>query len=208
MSDDKNERWGYASYDVDKYDDYRDSNLQYTRYDSNGSVKRFGDNGDGGHSHTVWKDADNYNTGGDPDFHRSESNDSPNPSIGDIQNDTGCYLTTACMKHMKSYFDDKCDELQTLRWFRDNFVSCEDIKHYYKTAPVIVKALDELEESDIIYNDIYMSVIAPCVAAIKSGNYDFAYKRYKDSILELEETYARPAYQKRLVHTLKCGCNR
>ena len=30
MSD--NGKWGYASYDVDRYDDYSDSNLGYTRY--------------------------------------------------------------------------------------------------------------------------------------------------------------------------------
>ena len=35
----------------------------------------------------------------------------------------GCYLTTACMRHMQNKFDDNCYELTTLRWFRDNFVS-------------------------------------------------------------------------------------
>ena len=33
---------------------------------------------------------------------------------------SGCYLTTACMQHMKEKFDDNCNELMTLRWFRDN----------------------------------------------------------------------------------------
>lgn len=36
-----NRDWGYASYDVDKYDDYSDSNLQYTSYEKDGSVNRY-----------------------------------------------------------------------------------------------------------------------------------------------------------------------
>lgn len=38
-----------------------------------------------------------------------------------------CYLTTACIKHFKENFDDNCFELAILRWFRDNFVSQDDI---------------------------------------------------------------------------------
>ena len=35
-----NRDWGYASYDVDRYTDYSDSNLQYTSYEKSGSVNR------------------------------------------------------------------------------------------------------------------------------------------------------------------------
>lgn len=49
---------------------------------------------------------------------------------------SGCYLTTACMIHMQENFDDNCNELMTLRWFRDNFVSKEDIIHYYEFMSV------------------------------------------------------------------------
>ena len=45
--------------------------------------------------------------------------------------DTKCYLTSACMKYFQEKFDDNCYELAVLRWFRDNFVSKEDIEHYY-----------------------------------------------------------------------------
>lgn len=31
-------------------------------------------------------------------------------------------------------------------------------------------------------------VIRPCVTAIKKGNYDFAFMRYKSSILSLQES--------------------
>lgn len=42
---------------------------------------------------------------------------------GDTEHtDVGCYLTTACMRHYNKNFDDNCEELSTLRWFRDKVV--------------------------------------------------------------------------------------
>ncbi len=116
---------------------------------------------------------------------------------------SGCYLTTACMKHMQEEFDDNCEELTILRWFRDKFVSEEDIKHYYKTAPIIVDAINKLEDNKKIYKYIYENVVDACVKAIKNKDYDFAYNRYKSSILALEEQYARKALEERLVNALK-----
>lgn len=115
----------------------------------------------------------------------------------------GCYLTSACMKYMQENFDDNCEELTILRWFRDKFVLEEDIEHYYKIAPIIVEAIDELENNDSIYNYIYDNVINACVVSIKNGDYDFAYNRYKNSILALEEHFAKPKLTDRLVKTLK-----
>jgi len=115
----------------------------------------------------------------------------------------GCYLTSACMKHMQENFDDNCEELTILRWFRDNFVSEEDMNHYYNTAPIIVEAIDELKDNDSIYNYIYNNIVNACVVAIKNGNYEFAYNRYKNSILVLEEQFAKPKLKNRFVKTLK-----
>lgn len=120
---------------------------------------------------------------------------------------TSCYLTSACMKHYLSKFDDNCYELTVLRWFRDNFVSNEDVSHYYMTAPMIVCEIDKDENSDIVYDYIYDSVIAVCVEAIENGDYEFAYSRYKDSILNLEQTYLKPVLQQRFVKILKKQCN-
>ncbi|MBR3162150.1 MAG: hypothetical protein IKF19_05410 [Bacilli bacterium] len=117
--------------------------------------------------------------------------------------DTSCYLTTACMRHKTENFNDNCEELTILRWFRDNFVSNEDIEHYYKTAPLVVATINEVEKNNQIYNYIYENVIIACVNAIKKGNYDFAYNRYKNSILTLEEEFAKPKLEERLVKTLK-----
>ena len=188
--------WGYASSD-DK------GNLTYTSYEKSGSVNRYSDNGDGGHSHSHWNNKDSYNSGKDSDWSRSESNSHGNPSTGEIQNNGGCYLTTACMAFFQEKFDDECYELRVLRWFRDNFVAKADIEHYYKTAPIIVDAINNTNESDKVYNYIFDNIVDACVSAIENGDYEFAYNRYKNSILSLEETFARPVLEEKLVRSLR-----
>lgn len=98
-----------------------------------------------------------------------------------------CYLTTACMQHYSNNFDDNCYELTLLRWFRDNFVSKEDVQQYYKIAPKIVQKLAKIHHNQIIYNYIYNYVIDVCVKAIEKCDYDLAYNRYKETILGLEK---------------------
>ena len=94
-----------------------------------------------------------------------------------------------------------------MRWFRDNFVSEEDIAHNYETAPVIVEAINKEEKSDIIYNYIYDNVVDYCVEQIENGNYEEAYSRYKSSVLTFEEQFARPALHNRLVKSLTVQTN-
>ena len=127
-----------------------------------------------------------------------ESNDS-----GKTSTDTSCFLTTACMKFLKENFKDNCNELTILRWFRDNFVSKDDIEHYYDIAPIIVSVIENMELKEKIYNYIYNDVILVCINAIKNCNYEFAYNRYKNCVLALEEEYARPFLGKKLVKILK-----
>ena len=115
----------------------------------------------------------------------------------------GCYLTSACMKYFQENFDDNCYELTVLRWFRDNFVSKEDIEHYYEVAPIIVESINNEEKSDIIYNYIYDNIVDYCVVQIEQGNYDKAYSRYKSGVLTLEEQFAKPFLQQKFVKTLK-----
>lgn len=76
---------------------------------------------------------------------------------------TGCYLTSACMRYFQEQFDDNCYELAVLRWFRDNFVSKEDVEHYYEIAPIIVECINKEERSDIIYAYIYDNIVDYCV---------------------------------------------
>ena len=54
-------------------------------------------------------------------------------------------------------------------------MSKEDIKHYYKTAPMIVETIEQEEHKEIIYNYIYDHVVDVCVEDIENGDYDVAY---------------------------------
>ncbi len=122
--------------------------------------------------------------------------------------DTKCYVTTACMRHKMENFDDNCEELTILRWLRDNFASKEDIEHYYTLAPMIVAEINSIDNNNEIYNYIYENVVSACVNAIKKGNYEFAYNRYKNSMIALEKQFVRPKLEARLIKTLKLKkCN-
>lgn len=187
------ERKGYETKDGGLIRISGDDRVRIDIYDGDERVK-------GGHT----RDSINYNTNtgsGRIDSHNADKSEKSST-------DTQCYLTTACMRHMNENFDDNCEELTILRWFRDEFVSKADINHYYNTAPVVVEAINESENSDEIFNYIYQNVVLACVNAIKKGDYSFAYSRYKDSILTLEEEFARPKLEKRLVRVLKNNiCN-
>ena len=135
------------------------------------------------------------------DWNRTD-NDRDN-GTQDKSSGSGCYLTTACMYHMQETFDDSCQELMTLRWFRDNFVLKEDIKHYYDIAPIIVNLINLQPNSNKIYKWIYENVIMPSIVAIKKGNYKIAYDIYKNSVLALEEKFSKPIIQQQFVKTLK-----
>lgn len=111
------------------------------------------------------------------------------------------------MKYFQERFDDNCHELTVLRWFRDNFVSKEDIEHYYEVAPIIVETINREEQAGIIYDYIYDNVVDYCVEQIEQGNYEAAYNRYKSSVLTLENNFAKPALVNRLVKTLKVQTN-
>ena len=146
-------------------------------------------------------------------IHIAVNSDSNSAHIIDTTNggtehtDVKCYLTSACMKYFQEKFDDNCYELTVLRWFRDNFVSKEDIQHYYEVAPIIVETINKEEKSDIIYDYIYDNIVDYCVEQIEQGNYEAAYNRYKNSVLVLEEQFAKPALTDRFVKTLKLKTN-
>ena len=127
------------------------------------------------------------------------------PNSSTESTDIKCYLTTSCRRHFYENFDDNCYELIVIRWFRDNFVLQEDIKYYYKIAPIFVETISKEEKRDIIYNYIYDDIVDYCVEQIEQGNYVQAYNRYKNSLLILKKQIARTVFGKKLVKTIKCG---
>lgn len=123
---------------------------------------------------------------------REDGSFSVTEKIDGEKSESSCYLTTACLKYLREQFDDACHELTVLRWFRDKFVKPEDVALYYKVAPKIVKGIDSLpkKKQENIYLSIYTDIVSVCVQFIEKGEYDLAYKRYKDSTLELQRLYA------------------
>ena len=166
----KNRDWGYASY---YEDDDGETHLIYTSYEKDGSVNRYTDNGDGGHGHSRWEDRDDYDYDEEPDWSRQESNESSNPDTGEVQDNGGCYLTTACMQHYKDDFNDNCYELNVLRWFRDSVVPHDDIEDYYKYAPQIVEGINANKYHKQYYDFIYHKVVVDCVHAIERKDFKF-----------------------------------
>ena len=115
---------------------------------------------------------------------KDSSNNTKKESSG-----SGCYLTTACLKVMQEHFDDNCYYLDMLRWFRDNYVTEEDINMYYSSAPLIVEKINLMDNSNEIFKEIYYKVIQVCVRGIELGRYDIAYDVYKNSFLLLKKEF-------------------
>ena len=184
------DRKGYETKDGGLIRIHGDDKVRIDIYEGNEREK-------GGHT----RDTINYDTNsgkGSIDQHNADKSEKSSTDIG-------CFLTTACMRHFQDKFNDNCYELAVLRWFRDNFVSKEDIEHYYTIAPIIVETINKEEKSKIIYDYIYDTIVDYCVEQIEYGNYNQAYNRYKSSVLSLEEHFLRPILGQRLIKSLKLG---
>lgn len=92
-----------------------------------------------------------------------------------------CYLTTACVEIMG--LDDDCDELETLRAFRDalmtgSFDNAAKVADYYEQAPDIVRRLDKRVDKNAFYSHVYYEYILPAVEAVKAGDTETALAVY------------------------------
>jgi len=105
---------------------------------------------------------------------------------------TGCFITSACIK--AAGLPDDCEELTTLRWFRDHYMKnvpsgAEDIQEYYRIAPKIVSAINCRDDADSVWKRIYQNLIQSCVRLIKAGDYSKTYELYKRYTLRMKELY-------------------
>lgn len=139
------------------------------------------------HSDGSWSNDSGFNSDGSWTSGGSGSSNSSDSS--DSSDSGGCYLTTACVVAKK--LPDDCEELSILRWFRDNYLRNQvngeaDIKHYYEVAPKIVGKIEKTSNAKERFERLYQDLVLPCVAYIKSGKYEEAYKLYKKTTLSLE----------------------
>ena len=109
-------------------------------------------------------------------------------AYGDSYGDSsgGCFLTSACVAYMGKA--DNCEELTTLRAFRDGYMAnTEDgralIKEYYTVAPSIARKIQRSKNAKEYFADVYQTILR-CIEYIKQGNNETAVATYKQMVLK------------------------
>ena len=102
----------------------------------------------------------------------------------------GCFITTATCNFLDK--GDNCKVLNTFRWFRDNWLvnqpkGKELIKEYYKIAPEIVNKINKKENKNIIYKQIWVCYLKPCLFLINNNYYEEAKLKYMDMVNRLKQ---------------------
>lgn len=105
-------------------------------------------------------------------------------------NDTsGCFLTSACVEARG--LPDNCYELTVLRAFRDGYMrqtesGQADICEYYHTAPAIVEKINQSPNAREIFDQIYESLVLPCVKLIEAEKGEKAHELYRGYVKKLQ----------------------
>ncbi|ARP49999.1 MULTISPECIES: CFI-box-CTERM domain-containing protein [Caproicibacterium] len=104
----------------------------------------------------------------------------------------GCYITTAVCHSLRK--PDNCDELQTLRRFRDSWLLHQPgghllVQEYYTFAPTIAEAIDASPSRAQTYRSLWEQAIFPCVQDVHAGRNARCLQRYTCMMLHLERTY-------------------
>ncbi len=105
--------------------------------------------------------------------------------------DDNCFISTACVKYYG--LEDKCYELQTLRFFRDYYLlkSSHDfllVQQYYTIAPLLVQKLESDKNRGILFKKIFYQITKAC-EAIEARQFEKAKAIYCNTIEELLNHY-------------------
>lgn len=109
----------------------------------------------------------------------------------ETESSSGCFITTACIR--SKGLPDDCHELQLLRNFRDTYVASREngmemIKEYYKIAPSIVREINNRDNANEIYSELYCN-IKKAVSLIESKIYSLAFELYCNLVHDLKRDY-------------------
>ena len=104
------------------------------------------------------------------------------------QQEEDCFVTTACIRARG--LPDDCEELTTLRWFRDTYLrtrpdGAADIKRYYALAPALVERVNARSDAFEIWERVYLEMVQPCVQMIRRQKWEEAYLLYKEYVLSM-----------------------
>jgi hypothetical protein len=118
---------------------------------------------------TWWRMEDGYKMG---HFCSRRCTDTASHGVGTILESPACFITTAICDILGKA--DDCDELQTLRQFRNTYMLSDTERRglvdlYYETAPAIAKRMRENDDRHQEATSLYDEHIAPAVDAIKAG---------------------------------------
>lgn len=94
---------------------------------------------------------------------------------------SNCFITTAVLNSL-GITDDKCEELETLRRFRDTWLKenhPEDIAQYYREAPDLAVKLSAASAENQLSYFIYVFFILPAIEHINKEQYEEAYEIYR-----------------------------
>ncbi|MGZ3459307.1 MAG: eCIS core domain-containing protein [Archangium sp.] len=124
-------------------------------------------------------------------IHRKNSWQSSSSQQSGSKEDSSCYLTTACV--VARGLPDDCEELSTLRHFRDSYLrelpeGPSLIEEYYRVAPAIVQAIRRQADADTLYAHIY-SVVTGCVGHIQARQHEQALDAYRRMVLDLKARF-------------------
>lgn len=113
----------------------------------------------------------------------------------DDDDDGGCIITTATC-HVLHKGDD-CEELNTLRRFRDaaseeNPIIGVLVKEYYRVAPLLLDEIDALGNKEQVYQQLWETYIVPSYAAAKAQENAVATRIYIEMVVMLCKTYDVP----------------
>ena len=103
----------------------------------------------------------------------------------------GCFITTACVKYYN--LPDDCYQLNTLRSFRDSYLSNTPkgkslIRLYYDVAPKIVKCLNMDPNKDSLYQIIYSQINLACTY-IENKRLAEAKRLYEKTVRQLAKHF-------------------
>lgn len=104
----------------------------------------------------------------------------------------GCFISTACL-HAVGLPDD-CDELETLRLFRDGYLLTlpdgkRDVEEYYSVAPTILGNMATSPSYHAELRELYQTLVLPSVTLIRNGEEKAAHELFRDFINQLKSRW-------------------
>lgn len=123
-----------------------------------------------------------------------QKNPEKHPLPEDHDKESTCFITTSCV--LSQGLPDDCEQLTILRRFRDNYIAkksggLQDIADYYKLAPRIVRAINQSQIPEKIYEKIYFTGIRNALSLTLRGDHMQAYQHYKQMVLDLQNLLTR-----------------